>query len=69
MDSSSDESDCDEPSLDSLSSDDEREDVMEYSGKEEGTREGLGDDEGGGLLEENKRILKPVWKKDAGGYL
>ena len=69
LDSSSDESDCDEPSLDSLSFDDEREAVMEDSGKEKGTREGLGDDEGGGLLEEYKRILKPVWKKAAGSYL
>ena len=69
LDSSSDESDCDELSLDSLSSDDEREVVIEEGGKEEGTCEGLGDDEGGVLLDDNKRILKPVWKKDAGGYL
>lgn len=29
--------------------------------------EGLGDDEGGVLLESNKCILKPVWKSDAAG--
>ena len=42
---------------------------MEDSRKEKSTREGLGDDEGGVLLENNKSILKQVWKKDAGGYL
>ena len=41
---------------------------MENSGKEEDTREGLGDDEGGVLLKNNKSILKPVWKNYAGGY-
>ena len=42
---------------------------MEDNGKEKDTRESLGDNEGGILLEDNKSILKLVWKKDAGGYL
>ena len=69
LDLSSDESDCDELNLNSLSSNDEREVVMEDRRKEKGIREGLGDNERGVLLEGNKYILKPVWKKDAGGYL
>ncbi len=32
-------------------------------------RESLGDDEGGILLDNNKCILKLVWKKDASSYL
>lgn len=43
--------------------------MIKDDGKEEGTRQGLGDDEGGVLLDDNKRILKLVWEKDAGGYL
>ena len=69
LEPSSDESECDEPSPDLLSSDEEEEEVTKDNRKEEGTREGLGDDEGGLLLESKKRTFEPVWKSDAGGYL
>lgn len=54
--------------MDSLSSNDEREVVIKENRKKEGTYEGLGDNKKGVLLDDNKRILKPVWKKDAGGF-
>ena len=49
LESSSDESECDEPSLDLPSSEEEEKEGerIKDKGKEEGTREGLGDDEGG----------------------
>ena len=71
LESSSDESECDEPSLDLPSSDEEEEEgeVTKDNRKEEGTREGLGDDEGGVLLKSKKHNFEPVWKSDEGGYL
>ena len=60
LESSSDESECDEPSLDLPSSEEEAEEErMRDTRKEEGTREGLGDDDGGVLLENKKRIFEP----------
>lgn len=49
LESSSDESECNEPSFDLPSSEEEKEEREETKDdrKEEGTREGLGDDEGG----------------------
>ena len=67
--SSSDESDCNEPSPDLPSSDEEEEEVTKDNRREEGTREGLGDDEGRVLLESKERTFEPTWKSDAGGYL
>ena len=55
-----DESSFDELSLDSLSSDDKREVVMEDGRKEEDMHKSLGDDKREVLLEDNKCILKPV---------
>ena len=71
LESSSDESECDEPSLDLPSSEEEEEEGerIKDKRKEEGTREGLGDDEGGVPLENKKRIFELVWKSEAGGYL
>ena len=71
LDSSSDESECDGSSLHLPSSDEEEEERggTKDNRKEEGTREGLGDDEGGVLLETRKHIFEPVWRDDAGGYL
>lgn len=69
LDSSLDESDCDKLSLDSLSSDDKKEVMIEDSRKAEGTHEDLWDDEEGIVLDDNKSILKLRWQKDAGGYL
>ena len=43
--------------------------MIEEGEKEEGICESLGDDKERVLLDDNKRILKPVWKKDAYGYL
>lgn len=60
LDSSSDELDCDEFSLDLFTSDDEGDVVMKDDGKKEGTHESLEDNERKILLEDNKRILKPV---------
>lgn len=54
------ELDYDKLSLDSLSFDNEREVVMEDGRKEENIYKGLGDNNGRVLLEDNKRILKPV---------
>ena len=65
--SSSDESDFVESSLDGYSSDEETLDEGENGG--DGTQEGLGDDNGGVQLEAKKHIIVPVWKDDAGGYL
>ena len=50
--SRSDESDCNEPSPDLPSSDEEEEEVTKDNRREEGTCEGLGDDEGGGIVRE-----------------
>ena len=71
LESSSDESECDEPSLDLPSSEEEEEEGerIKDKRKEEGTREVLGDDEGGVLLENKKRIFEPTWKSEANGYL
>ena len=69
LESSSDESECDEPSPDLPSSNEEEEEVTKDNRKEEGTREGLGDDEVGVLLESKKRTFEPVWKSDAGANL
>ena len=73
LESSLDESEYDEPSLDLPSSEEEQEEEegerIKDKRKEEGTREGLGDDEGGVLLESKKRIFEPTWKSEAGGYL
>ncbi len=68
---SSEESECDEPSLDLPSSEEEEEEGerIKDKRKEEGTCKGLGDDEGGGPLENKKRIFKPIWKSEVGGYL
>ena len=55
-----DESDYNKLSQDSLNSNNKREVLIEKGGKEEGTREGLRDDEGKVLLDNNKRILKSV---------
>lgn len=68
-DSSLYESDCDELSLDLLRFDDERKVMIKNAGrKEESMGEGL-EDKRRVLLDDNKRILKLVWKKNAGGYL
>ena len=71
LESSSDESQCDEPSLDLPSSEEEEEEGerIKDKRKEEGTCEGLGDDEGGVPLENKKCIFEPTWKSEAGGYL
>lgn len=41
---------------------------MKDKRKEECTREGLGDDEGGLLLENKKCIFEPTRKSESGGY-
>lgn len=47
----------------SLSFNDEREVVIEENRKKEGTQEDLGNDKKEVLLNDNKHILKPIWKK------
>ena len=37
--------------------------------REEGTHEGLGDDERGVSLEIEERTFEPTWRSDADGYL
>ena len=71
LESSSDELECDEPSLDLPSSDEEEkeEEVTKDNRKEEGTREGLGNDKRRVLLKSKKHNFELVWKGDAGGYL
>lgn len=69
MDLSLHESDCDKFSLDLLSSNDEKEFVIEDDGKEKDTCKVFEHDEKEVLLDNNKHILKLVWKKHAGGYL
>ena len=61
LESSSDESECDEP-LDLPSSEEEEEEGegTKDNRKEEGIREGLGDDEGGILLESKKHTFEPT---------
>lgn len=66
LDLSSDELDCNEPSLNSLNFNDKKEDVIEGSRKKEDMHESLENNE---KLEDNKSILKLVWKKDGGDYL
>lgn len=68
LNSISDESNCDEFSLDLLNSNDKKEVMIEESGKEEGTCKSLGDDEKRVLLDDNKCILKLIYKKNTGGY-
>lgn len=60
LNSISDESNCDELSLDLLNSNDKKEVVIEESGKEEGTCKSLGDDKKRVLLDDNKCILKLI---------
>lgn len=69
LDLSSDKSNCDKFSLDSLSFDKKKEDVIEENEKKEGMHKGLRDNEKRVLLEDNKSILKLVWKKDTSSYL
>lgn len=69
LDSSSDESDCDEPSPDLPSSDEEKEELTRDDRRGKGTHEGLRDDEGGVLLVIGERPFEPAWRSDAGGYL
>ena len=71
LESSSDESECNEPSLDLPSSEEEEEERerIKDKRKDEGTREGLGDDEGGVPLENKRRIFEPTSKSEAGGCL
>ena len=52
--------DCDKLSLDSHSSNNERENTIEEDGKEKGICKDLKDDEKKILLNDNKRILKLV---------
>ena len=66
---SSDESDCNKPSPDEPSSDEEEEKVIRDNGREKVTHEGLGDDEGGVQLEIEECTFEPIWRSDAGGYL
>ena len=68
LDSSSEESDCNESSPDQPSSDGEEEKVIEDSKRGEDIRDGLGDD-GGVQLEIEERTFEPRWKSDADGYL
>ena len=67
FESSSDESDSVESSLDGYSSDEKILDEGENGG--DGTQEGLGGDDGGVQLEVKKNVIAPVWKDNAGGYL
>lgn len=69
LESSSDESNCNKPSLDELSSDKEKKEMIRDNEREKITHKGLGDDEGGVQLEIEKRNFKPRWRSDAGGYL
>lgn len=71
LESSSDKSEYNKLSLDLRSSEKEEEERKRIKDKrkEEGTREDLGDDEGGVPLENKKHIFKPTWKSEAGGYL
>ena len=65
--SSSDESNFAESSLDGHSSDKENSEVDNRRGN--GTQEGLGDNDGGIQLEVKDRSFRPVWKDNAGEYL
>ena len=60
LDSSLHELDCDKLSLDWLSFDNKREDLIEDGRKKEDIRKDLEDNEQKILLDDNKRILKPV---------
>lgn len=42
--------------------------MIKDNGQKEDMYEGLGDDKRGILLEDNKSILKSIWKKDVDGY-
>ena len=64
--SSSDESTFDEPSLDKPSSDEEN---PVDNRDEENIYEGLGDNDGGLLLNVEDRSSRPIWNDNAGGYL
>lgn len=64
--SSSDESILDEPSLDEPSSEEEN---SVDNQDEENTYKGLGDNDGGVLLEVEDRSFRPTWNDNAGGYL
>ena len=68
LESSSDESNFVELSLDGYSSDEENQDGRENR-RGDSTQEGLGDDDGGVQLELNNHSIQPVWKNDAGKYL
>ena len=65
--SSSDESNFAESSLDGCSSDEENSAVD--NGRGHGTQEGLGDNDGGGQLEIKDQSFRPVSKDDASEYL
>lgn len=61
--------DYDELRLDLLSSNDEKEVVIEKDKKKENIYESLRDDQRRVLLDDNKSILKLIWKKDIDDYL
>ena len=69
MNLSLDKSDCDEFNLDSFSFDNERKVVIKDGRKKDSIYKGLGYNKREVLLEDNKYILKPLWKKDVGKYL
>ena len=67
--SSSDDSTEDESSHDKPSSDEENSEE-EGDRRRDNTREGLGDDDDGGVqLDKEKHTFQPTWSTDAGGYL